>query len=115
MDQGDLRLKVGIAFIYPSGELDDVLSKKNEKVNKKNLSTSGNIVVPSYKTLVEEGSRVTLQEGIWIAESDTWILKAEGPLEFLGLANLIKKKGEHWKATDNEIDGFLKKFNQDNY
>ncbi|AXT54648.1 hypothetical protein D1815_02350 [Aquimarina sp. AD1] len=78
-------------------------------MNKKRLSVAANLGAPSYKMLLELGYEITIEGKTWIAESDDWILRSEGPIELLGLANIVEKKGENWKVTDSEIAEFLKK------
>ncbi|WP_299189353.1 hypothetical protein [uncultured Aquimarina sp.] len=78
-------------------------------MNKKRLSVAANLGPPSYKILLELGYQVTVEEKTWIAESNEWILRAEGPIELLGLASIVEKKGENWKVTDKEILEFIEK------
>ncbi|MCF7559469.1 hypothetical protein L3X39_02380 [Sabulilitoribacter multivorans] len=77
-------------------------------INKKSLSVAGNLEVPSYKILKELGYNIIKQDEIWVAENDYWTLQAKSQIELLGLANLIEKKGDNWRVTDNEIEEFLK-------
>ena len=82
---------------------------------KLHISGAGNVVVPAYLALLQMGYRVRCEKQstgseTWIAESDTTILSADDVVILLGLAKLAELRGEHWRATDAEIQDFLTKF-----
>ncbi|WP_282079591.1 hypothetical protein [Aquimarina algiphila] len=76
-------------------------------MSKKNLTAAANLGAPSYKVLVESGYKIVVKDNVWIAENNKWILRADGPIQLLGLASLVEKKDENWRVTDKEIDEFL--------
>lgn len=82
---------------------------------KTHISAAGNTEVPSYLVLTNKGYSVSKLEQknteIWIAENDSVKIKAESPIELLGLVSMVEYRGKDWKASDAEIDTFLKKFN----
>ena len=83
--------------------------------HKLNISGAGNVVVPAYLALQKLGYSVRCENPAsghepWIAESDTTILSADDVVILLGLATLAQSRGEHWHASDAEIQDFLKKF-----
>ena len=45
-----------------------------------------------------------------IATKPDLILEAEGPLELLGLWAMRDGRGKEWKASDDEIEAFLKRY-----
>lgn len=81
---------------------------------KLHISGAGNVVVPAYLALQQMGYRVRCEklasEEDWIAESDTAFFSAPDVIMLLGLAKLGELRGEHWQASDTEIQDFLKKF-----
>ena len=85
---------------------------------KLNIFGAGNVVVPAYLTLQKMGYSVRCENPVsdhetWIAESDTAILSADDVVILLGLATLAELRGEDWKASDAEIQDFLKKYEYD--
>ena len=82
--------------------------------SKLNISGAGNVVVPAYLALQKMGYIVRCENPvsdheIWIAENDSTILSADDVVILLGLATLAQSRGEHWQASDEEIQDFLKK------
>jgi hypothetical protein len=76
---------------------------------------AGNTEVPAYLALVDEGflvERQTLAGGdeLWVAERGDLCVSGGSPLEVLGLYCMRSRRGQDWKATDAEIDAFLKRF-----
>ena len=78
------------------------------------ISTSGNVIVPAYLTLLQKGYLVTsIKEGTkdeWIAENEKCGLIAEDPLTLLGLVNIYEIRGNSWKASDEQTDRFLENY-----
>jgi hypothetical protein len=82
---------------------------------KLHISGAGNVVVPAYLTLQKMGYNVRFEKPVsdeetWIAESDAVRLSANDVIMLLGLATVAQARGESWKASDAEIQDFLKKF-----
>jgi hypothetical protein len=87
--------------------------------HKLHISGSGNVVVPAYLALQQMGYRVRCkklasEEETWIAENDAVVVSAPDIVMLLGLARLGELRGEHWQASDTEIQDFLKKFGYKN-
>lgn len=80
------------------------------------ISDAGNVDVPAYLTLLQRGYAVRCKmsddgtEELWIAENSTTELRADDPVALLGLAALVESRGTDWKASDEQIDEFLKRF-----
>ena len=79
------------------------------------ISGAGNIEVPSYLALLDEGFRVewqTLADGgeLWVAERGDLRLSGGSPLEVLGLHCMRDRRGPDWGAADADIDAFLNRF-----
>ena len=76
------------------------------------VANAGNTEVPCYlatKSLGFSFSRMNEKQDneIWIAEKGTIKFYASNQLELLGLIYMRELRGEKWKASDNEIDGYL--------
>ena len=85
---------------------------------KLHISGAGNVVVPAYLALQQMGYSVRCEKQsteaeTWIAESDTATFSAPDVIMLLGLAKLGELRGEHWQASDAEIQDFLSKFGYD--
>jgi hypothetical protein len=78
-----------------------------------NLSAAGNIVVPAYLALLAKGYVVSCQRAdhseMWIAEGANGRFTADNPITLLGVVGIAETRGENWRASDSEIDAFLKK------
>ena len=80
------------------------------------IADAGNVAVPAYLALLKKGYVVRCDRGVgdpgetWIAESDTTELLAGDTLALLGLAALAESRGPDWKASDEQIQDFLKTF-----
>jgi hypothetical protein len=83
------------------------------------IADAGNVTVPAFLTLQQRGYVVRCERSAdgtretWIAESDTTELLADDPVALLGLAALAESRGTDWKASDSQIQEFLKKFGYD--
>ena len=80
------------------------------------LAAAGNTEIPAYLALKKEGFEIIQQAGdpeMWLAENGEVKFSAESPLQLLGLWALWAKRGEDWRASDREIDDFLKRFYPD--
>ena len=79
------------------------------------LATAGNVVVPAFLTLLQRGYSVRRdapsspgQEALWHAEREGVHLIAEEPLSLLALAAIVESRGAEWRATDEQIESFLR-------
>jgi hypothetical protein len=82
------------------------------------ITTAGNIEVPSFLALKQAGldpKRERLVEGVevWTATSGNTQYSAPSPLELLGLHLLRDIRGADWKATDAEIEQYLRDYYPD--
>ena len=79
-----------------------------------NLSSSGNTEIPAYLILRENGFSIERKESegkeTWIAIKDDTKLAGNSLLELLSLREIIEERGENWKATDDEIEEFLRTY-----
>jgi hypothetical protein len=84
------------------------------KVAHESIAAAGNTAVPAYLTLTHLGYSVHRidkdGEECCIARKETLRLMAECPLELLGLCLLRSERGPRRRASDNEVDEFLKRF-----
>jgi len=78
------------------------------------ITAAGNTEVPAYLLLLREGCSIERQhfgeEEIWIAEKGDLRVSGSSPLEVLGLYQMRKQRGKHWRTQDSEIEDFLKRF-----
>lgn len=80
-----------------------------------NIPAAGNVEVPAYLALRDKGYAVRVKrEGL---DAETWVAAKGGnrfsaarPIELLGVVAVFETCGESWKATDNEIDDFVKRY-----
>lgn len=88
-------------------------SQVNSKLT---ICDAGNVTVPAFLALTSHGYSVRCESAsepeseIWIAEKETTKLLADDILKLLGLAAIIEWRGKDWKATDPEIQDFMKKY-----
>lgn len=81
------------------------------------IASAGNTVVPAYLALLAKGylvSRDPLAPGsaeeTWRAQGDGLEFLAEDPVTLLGLVAMFETRGTDWKASDLDIDHFLRAF-----
>ena len=77
------------------------------------VSSAGNTEVPAYLVLIKKGFDVSNKNERWIAHNEQHELSADGLLELLGLVTMCEERGEDWRATDNQTDAFLRKYDLD--
>jgi hypothetical protein len=83
---------------------------------KEYIATAGNTEVPAYLVLKAKGYQITVtpiegsHEQTWSAENDTVCLSAAGPIELLGMVSMYESRGADWRAPDEAIDDFVKRF-----
>jgi hypothetical protein len=75
------------------------------------LCTAGNVEVPAYLVLRQKDYAVTAcgNEG-WYAEKDGLRFLADSLIALLGLVSMYEVRDANWRATDQEIDDFLMKY-----
>ncbi len=76
---------------------------------------AGNVVVPAFLTLQQRGYTVWRElrsDGAqtWLAQSATVELVSDDPVTLLALAAIAETRGEHWAASDAEIQRFLDEY-----
>ena len=78
------------------------------------LKAAGNVEIPCLLALRSQGfsvSRKVLGESEeWTAERPDLVLTADDPLGLLGRASLRERRGQDWRASDEEIDAFFRDF-----
>lgn len=82
------------------------------------ITATGNTEVPAYLILEELGYEVERRylnsdSEIWIARQGEEEFSAGSAIEVLGLCLMRQKRGEDWKANDEQINTYLKKFYPD--
>jgi hypothetical protein len=82
-------------------------------MSKFRIAAAGNTEVPAYLALLEKGysvrwERLSEEKEFWFAAKDDYEFVAEGPIELLGIAAMFETRGPDWRATDEEIEGFMK-------
>ncbi len=82
------------------------------------LTNAGNTMVPAILSLESKGYLVRWERGERSPDDETWF--AEGPLgkfcgndpvELLGLVAMREMRGPDWKASDQQIDEFMHRYN----
>ena len=72
------------------------------------IAQAGNTVVPAILALEAKGLSVATRDGVFVATSpDGATHVADDPVAVLGLVALVEIRGNHWRATDEEIDATL--------
>ena len=74
------------------------------------IAGAGNVVVPAYLTLQQRGYKVWRESGTWYAESESAKLSFEDPVTLLALAGVAETRGAEWKASDEQIQDFLRTY-----
>ena len=84
------------------------------------LATAGNVVVPAFLALQQRGYSVRRDsqssfshEPLWHAERAGVHLTAEEPLSLLALAAIVESRGAEWRATDEQIESFMREYAND--
>jgi len=84
------------------------------------LATAGNVVVHAFLSLQQRGYSVRRDapsgpsdEPLWHAEREGIHLVAEEPLSLLALAAIVESRGAVWRATDEQIESFLREYVND--
>lgn len=82
------------------------------------ITAAGNVEVPAYLALGQLGfeiERRILESGVewWIARKHGDEFSAGSPLEILGLCLMRTTRGDAWKATDDEINSYLRTYYPD--
>ena len=79
-----------------------------------NLSSAGNTEIPAYLILRENGYSIERKESegkeTWMAIKGDTKLIGDSLLELLSLRDIIEQRGKNWKATDDEIEEFLRTY-----
>jgi hypothetical protein len=87
-------------------------------MGKLEVSAAGNTLVPAILALKAKGYRVSWtrrsnEDESWRAEGPLGGFGGESPEEVLGLIAMCEMRGEDWKAPDEEIDAFAKRYDAD--
>ena len=86
----------------------------NEEIK---ISAAANVEIPAYLTLKEKGynvywKRVDKENEYWYADKGNLNFMAEGAIELLGIVAVYELRAQNWKASDSEIDEFIKEYNK---
>jgi len=71
------------------------------------LAAAGNTLAPALAALRRKGYVVSREGDGYRADSSTWQLLADDPLQLLGLAAMLDERGASWQPTDEEVEDFL--------
>ena len=79
------------------------------------ITSAGNTEVSAYLSLGQLGFEIErrlhdIDTEFWIARRDDQEYSATSPLELLGLCLMHQTRGDDWKATDDEINSYLREF-----
>jgi hypothetical protein len=76
------------------------------------ITGAGNTEVPAYLVLISKGYDVSTTGGhdLWLAQKGENSFSASGLIELLGLVAMAESRGANWRATDQEIESFLRKY-----
>ena len=80
------------------------------------LADAGNTVIPAYLTLRQRGYAVRRDppdasgQELWHAENETTHVIAEDVLTLLALTAIVENRGAEWRATDKQIQLFLREY-----
>jgi hypothetical protein len=85
-----------------------------------NIVAAGNAEVPAFLALRAAGFDVERdfldgdrEREIWVARNEHFQFMAGSPIELLGLCAMRGQRGEAWKANDDEINEYLRRFYPD--
>jgi hypothetical protein len=85
------------------------------------INNCANTVIPAYLVLQSKGYQVWSERGTVATEDETWFAKgalatfrAGDPVTLLGLVALREARGAEWRASDEQVDSFIKLFNLGN-
>ncbi len=74
-------------------------------------ATAGNVLVPFFLALKQRAYSVVRTGGnVWGATSADCELIGESPVELLALAAMFETRGPDWKASDDEIEDHLERY-----
>ena len=77
------------------------------------IAAAGNVEAPSVAVLEKLGFIITCEPtgsgNEWVALRSDLRLRAESPLQLLGLYSMREHRGADWAPTDAEIDSMLKR------
>ncbi len=75
------------------------------------LVVAGNVFAPAFAVLRSRGYHVEARAEAggdqWLARRGDEELVADDPLQLLGLACMLEKRGRGWSATDDEVNAYL--------
>lgn len=72
---------------------------------------AGNVEAPSVAVLEKLGFVVTYEAAgdAWVASRSDLRLRAQSPLQLLGLYSMRQHRGADWTPTDSEVESMLKR------
>ena len=85
-----------------------------------NITAAGNTEVPAFLAINALGFHAERrfldgdrEREFRVARNDQWQFSASSPLELLGLFAMRSQRGQSWKASDDEINDFLRRYYPD--
>jgi hypothetical protein len=76
-------------------------------VSKTTIASAGNVMPGALACLEKQGFAVSIDEGLWRAESEFRTFLGEDPLILLGLVMFHDMRGDDWQPSDAEVDQFV--------
>lgn len=77
------------------------------------IAAAGNTMVPAYLAVVAKSYTVELMNdssGNLCAMNGEHTFVAATPLELLGLIAMVEVRGAGWRANDDDVDDYFKRF-----
>jgi len=78
------------------------------------LALASNVLAPAYLVLQSKGYRVSRKQAdgleLWIAEGNGLRFVADSTIELLGVMAVYEARGDSWRASDEEIEAFMRRF-----
>lgn len=85
-----------------------------------NITAAGNSEIPAFLAIKALGFDVERrfldgdrERELWVARNEQSQFSAGSPLELLGLYAMRSQRGQSWKASDEEINAFLRDYYPD--
>jgi hypothetical protein len=76
-------------------------------VRKTTIASAANVMPGALACLEKQGFAVSIDEGLWRAESEFRTFLGEDPLILLGLVMFHDMRGDDWRPSDVEVDQFV--------
>jgi hypothetical protein len=74
------------------------------------IADAANLMSPAYLTIVAKGYAVHMDGDLMVASKGDDRFIADVPVALLGVIVVGETRGENWRASDDEIAGFMSLF-----